>query len=197
MNKAKEFKDIFDQLQNDSSNEDINKAFHESFVLVDQLLRKQGNLERISEEHMNKLKQGCSQSSEFAKEATAKINKRYNDQMKTLRENQKTEEQKLSKETNVLEEITNKMHNVALDEESLSKKEVELKNKKAIDIEREKAKFKLLTNTLKIKWDYTCQKDKVKGYVSGKSPTPFSVNQKEHSCYYTANYLWDLIELTN
>lgn len=46
-----------------------------------------------------------------------------------------------------------------------------------------------------IKWDFDCKPDEIKGYVStSRDVRPFSLDSKQHSRFFTTNYLWDLVE---
>ncbi|XP_078582878.1 uncharacterized protein LOC144865777 [Branchiostoma floridae x Branchiostoma japonicum] len=55
----------------------------------------------------------------------------------------------------------------------------------------------LYTNVTKLKWDFSCGPDEIKGFVTCKSDVkPFSLNSKQNSLFFVANYLWDLMDET-
>lgn len=54
--------------------------------------------------------------------------------------------------------------------------------------------FSLYSNITRIRWDYDSEEDKLKGFVASlRDVRPFTLNSKENSKYFTANYLWDVI----
>ncbi|XP_019620783.1 PREDICTED: kinetochore protein spc24-like, partial [Branchiostoma belcheri] len=53
----------------------------------------------------------------------------------------------------------------------------------------------LYSNVTKLKWDFTGGPDDIKGFVTCKSDVkPFSLNSKQNSKFFVANYLWDLMD---
>jgi len=188
---------LFKDLENELVNHKIENEFQASKDLVQNLIQKKFELRKnVEEDCFQKLTKECQYFEDLATTTDKEICKKYDKQLYSLREARQREQKKLHSESNILEEITNKMNFLVLNQKDLGEKEVDLKQKQNVDIERDRATFKLLSNTLKIKWDYTCPKERVQGFVSGKHPVPFFVDKKEHDTYYTANYLWDLIELS-
>ncbi len=63
-------------------------------------------------------------------------------------------------------------------------------------IEQEsKSIFDLYLQTTGIHWDFNGPEKEIKGFVAGeKDIKPFSLNTNDHGSFYTANYLWDLID---
>ena len=188
--------EILEELQNDLSNDEINKEFNKVISTTERLVEKKNQVQQNAQNQLQLLKEKCEDIEERAFESQDSIKRKYNKQLKNLKEKKRIEEGKLNNESYVLEEITNKMSSIKLDQKVLAEKEVKLKHKQNVDIERDRTTFKLLSNTLKIKWDYTCTNEKVQGFVSGKSPVPFSAN-KQDDRFETVNYLWDLIELSD
>ncbi|KAI8506796.1 kinetochore-associated Ndc80 complex subunit spc24 [Branchiostoma belcheri] len=53
----------------------------------------------------------------------------------------------------------------------------------------------LYSNVTKLKWDFSGGPDDIKGFVTCKSDVkPFSLNSKQNSKFFVANYLWDLMD---
>ncbi|XP_066266008.1 kinetochore protein spc24-like [Branchiostoma lanceolatum] len=53
----------------------------------------------------------------------------------------------------------------------------------------------LYSNVTKLKWDFSSGPDDIKGFVTCKSDVkPFSLNSKQNSQFFVANYLWDLMD---
>lgn len=195
-NQIKQISEILEELQSDLSNDDINKEFNKLILTTERVVEKKKQVQQNAQNQLQLLKEKCEDFEKRAFESQDSVKRKYNKQLKNLKEKKKYEESKLNSESDVLEEITNKMHSIKLDQKVLADKEVKLKHKQNVDIERDRTTFKLLSNTLKIKWDYSCTSEKVQGFVSGKSPVPFSAN-KQDDRFETVNYLWDLIELTD
>ena len=191
-----EISEILEELQNDLSNDEINKEFNKVILTTERVVEKKNQVQQNAQNQLQLLKEKCEDIEKRAFEFQDSIKQKYNKQLKNLKEKKRIEEGKLDNESYVLEEITNKMSSIKLDQKVLAEKEVKLKHKQNIDIERDRTTFKLLSNTLKIKWDYTCTNEKVQGFVSGKSPVPFSA-KKQDDRLETVNYLWDLIELSD
>lgn len=117
--------------------------------------------------------------------------------VKKLQEEKEQQEIKLKKGRSVLEEITNKKDNILKDSNVLNKKKENLEKKESDNVVRNQATFALLTSTFNIRWDYQSQKNEVKGCISTKNDlVPFSLNKDQHDSHYTANFLWDLLELS-
>ena len=58
-----------------------------------------------------------------------------------------------------------------------------------------KYNFSLYTNISRIRWDYNCEEDQVKGFVASLNDVkPFCLDSKQNSKFFMANYLWDLVE---
>ena len=187
---------ILEDLQSDLVSDEINKEFNEVLLVTNKVIERKKQIQHNAKNQLRHLKKKCEDFEKRASEAQDVIKRKYNRQLKHLKENKKMEEGKLHSESDVLEEITNRMDSIKLDQKVLAEKEVKLKHKQNVDIERDRTTFKLLSNTLKIKWDYSCTNNKVQGFVSGISPVPFSVKKQDDRCD-TVNYLWDLIELSD
>ncbi|XP_071943015.1 kinetochore protein Spc24-like [Antedon mediterranea] len=53
----------------------------------------------------------------------------------------------------------------------------------------------LYKNISKICWEYDCEPEEIKGYVStAKDVRPFFLDARQNSSFFITNYLWDLIE---
>lgn len=54
--------------------------------------------------------------------------------------------------------------------------------------------FSLYSNITRLRWDYECGEDQLKGFVASlRDVRPFAFDIKDKSMYFTANYLWDVI----
>ncbi|XP_030843643.1 kinetochore protein spc24-like [Strongylocentrotus purpuratus] len=91
-----------------------------------------------------------------------------------------------------LNEEREKMH---AEQEALSQKRETVKEDTTQVLPKTRYNVSLYSCITGIKWDYDCKPDEIKGYVStSKDVRPFSLDCKQHSKFFTTNYLWDLVE---
>lgn len=188
--------EFLDELQIDLNNDEIDEEFNNVLLTTSQIIEKKTQIQHDARKLLHDLKEKCEHFEHKAAEAQNMLKRKYARQLKNLKEQKRKEEGNLHTESDVLEEITNKMDSIKLDQKNLVEKEIKLKHKQNVDIERDRTTFKLLSNTLKIKWDYSYTKDKIQGFVSGKSPVPFVLREQDDR-FETVNHLWELIELSD
>lgn len=77
----------------------------------------------------------------------------------------------------------------------IEKKRIETEKRSEEIQAKVKYNFSLYTNISRIRWDYNCEEDQIKGFVASLNDVkPFCLDSKQNSKYYTVNYLWDLME---
>ncbi|CAI9724153.1 Hypothetical predicted protein [Octopus vulgaris] len=83
-------------------------------------------------------------------------------------------------------------------QEQLSKLSVDRENicdKNSTQLEKIKYDIDLYTHITGIRWQYDCEADDIKGYISKHGfLKPFTLNSRKNSGFFVANYLWDLME---
>ena len=173
------------------------QRFSESKRLIDLLISEKSEFNTKYKDNLADLEEICQVAEKNSRQQKRENIESYQVKVKSLRNDKLVHEKKLKKESLVLEEINNKKQFVMQKQNQLKEKEEVVSHKEVDEIVRDQATFALLSSTFSIKWDYSCPKNEVKGCITGKKDlTPFSVNKDQHSKTYTADYLWDLIELS-
>lgn len=186
--------ELLHAFEDDITEEELSLLFSASNNLLRDFIKGKDLYKKKSEDSLRNITEECYGFEKLAKSTKKEVNKKFQNQLRTLTENKLKEERKFGKEKNVLEEITNRMQEVHINQNILAEKENDLKIKEGDNIVRDQATFALLTSTLKVKWDFTCWENEIRGCLTGKKLVPFHINRKQHSKTHTANHLWDLIE---
>eukprot|EP00794_Sanderia_malayensis_P012066 gene12066-13309_t len=113
----------------------------------------------------------------------------------------KTENAKMTEEIKELElkekQLEQKLNEHIAESETLEQRKLKIEDERCKLLPQSKSFFDLYLQTTGVHWDYNADSKDIKGFVSGKKNIkPFSLNTADHNSFYTANYLWDLIEAT-
>lgn len=99
---------------------------------------------------------------------------------------------------NLLVDLQKSMANLQISNEELGKLTSDRENirdNNSVKLEKLRYDVDLYTNITGIRWQYDCEEDERRGYISKRGVLkPFSLNTKKHSPFFIANYLWDLME---
>lgn len=112
----------------------------------------------------------------------------------------KLEKEKCSKTKRIeklnadLESLENSVREVHLESSKLQKEKASIQHQASDALPKTKYSFSLYSNITRLRWDYDNEDDKLQGFVTSlRDVRPFSLNLKEHSRHFIANYLWDVI----
>jgi len=189
--------DLCNNAVEDLSKIDRQLKFKETKVLIKNLTSCSNELRSKYDNYVHTLEDDCLQVQESFKKKKKEKEAKYEKNIEVLSEKKEETNKLLNEKNNVLEEISNKQVENVMTEKHLLSKESAVKFKETDNYVRDKATFALLSRTLNMKWNYTCNKDEIKGCIASKKDfKPFSINLKMHDKSYVANYLWDLIELS-
>ncbi|XP_063969997.1 kinetochore protein spc24-like [Lytechinus pictus] len=113
-------------------------------------------------------------------------------QLKTQHQKALQTSEDAKQQCQALKEESDQMH---AKQEQLSQKREVVKEDTTQVLPKTRYNVSLYSCITGIKWDYDCKPDEIKGYVStSKDVRPFSLDRKQHSKFFTTNYLWDLVE---
>lgn len=76
----------------------------------------------------------------------------------------------------------------------IRKEKYQIQKKVTDALPKTKYSFSLYSNITRLRWDYDSGDDKLQGFVTSlQDVRPFSLDLKDHSDHFIANYLWDVI----
>lgn len=93
-----------------------------------------------------------------------------------------------------LTSLENSMREIGLENSKLLQEKSAIQHQASDAMPKTKFSFSLYSNITRLRWDYDMDGDKLQGFVTSlRDVRPFTLNLKEHSKHFIANYLWDVI----
>ena len=90
--------------------------------------------------------------------------------------------------------LENTIREIDLESSKLRGEKAGVQQQASDALPKTKYSFSLYSNITRLRWDYDTDEDKLQGFVTSLNDVrPFSLNLKEHSNHFIANYLWDVI----
>ncbi|XP_061169105.1 kinetochore protein Spc24-like [Saccostrea echinata] len=116
-------------------------------------------------------------------------------QVHSVQEQIKAEREHLGEVTKKCEELKKTLQNQREEQKRLTAEEQKAKHNSTHTLPKIKYDVQLYNTLTSIRWQYDCEPDEIKGYICNKNDIkPFSLNGKQVSKFFIANYLWDMME---
>lgn len=81
------------------------------------------------------------------------------------------------------------------EQQALQQEKERIQRNTTQDLPKLRYDVNLYNNITRIRWQYDCEASDIKGYACNKNDVkPFSLNSKQNSQFFIANYLWDIME---
>ncbi|CAB4008708.1 Hypothetical predicted protein [Paramuricea clavata] len=121
-------------------------------------------------------------------------NKENNEVISNLGKEKYSQVEGIEKLNAALGSLENSMREIDLESSKLRKEKAGIQHQASDALPKTKYSFSLYSNVTRLRWDYDTNDDKLQGFVTSlRDVRPFSLNLKEHSSHFIANYLWDVI----
>ena len=121
-------------------------------------------------------------------------NKENNEAVSVLEREKCSRAKSIEKLNAAIGSLENTIREIDLESSKLRNEKAVIHQQASDALPKTKYSFSLYSNITRLRWDYDSDEDKLQGFVTSlKDVRPFSLNVKEHSSHFIANYLWDVI----
>ena len=121
-------------------------------------------------------------------------NKENNEAVSVLEREKCSRAKSIEKLNAAIGSLENTIREIDLESSKLRNEKAGIHQQASDALPKTKYSFSLYSNITRLRWDYDSDEDKLQGFVTSlKDVRPFSLNLKEHSSHFIANYLWDVI----
>ncbi|XP_028411884.1 kinetochore protein spc24-like [Dendronephthya gigantea] len=111
-----------------------------------------------------------------------------------LKEEKQSRAGEIEKLNAALTSLENSIREIGLENSKLLEEKSAIQHQASDAMPKTKFSFSLYSNITRLRWDYDMDDDKLQGFVTSLHDVrPFTLNLKEHSRHFVANYLWDVI----